>query len=402
MRSPVKVRAASPSFGVAALLTTLVALGPLSTDLYLPALPTLARVFATDAARVQLTLSVYLAGFACAQLFYGGLSDRFGRRPVMLGGLALYFLASLLCTFAASIETLIAARFLQAVGACAGPVLGRAIVRDLWGPADAVRVLAYVSGAMAVAPLFGPTLGGVLTVAFGWEANFAVLALVSGLQCLAVWRWLGESNPHPDPEAIRPARMIGNFATLLKDRNYLGYLLCLSFSYSALFAFISGSSFVLIGQYGLAPEVFGMCFGLVVAGYISGTLISGRLVGTFGGDRMLMAGGWIGSAAGLAMLGLELAGIRHLAAVLGPMFFATMAVGMVMPNAVGRALGPYPRMAGAASALMGAAQMGIAALVGIFVGHGVGGGASVLPMTVALCGMLVPFCYLILVRHKNG
>jgi DHA1 family bicyclomycin/chloramphenicol resistance-like MFS transporter len=158
--------AASPSFGLAALLTTLVALGPLSTDLYLPSLPTLATVFATDAARVQLTLSVFLIGFAVAQLAYGALSDRFGRRPLMLSGLILYFFASVGCLFAQSIEMLIAARFLQAVGACAGPVLGRAIVRDVWGPVEAVRVLAYVSGAMALAPLVGPTLGGFLTVFF--------------------------------------------------------------------------------------------------------------------------------------------------------------------------------------------------------------------------------------------
>ena len=391
---------ASPSFGLAALLTTLVALGPLSTDLYLPSLPTLVEVFATDAAWVQLTLSVFLAGFAVAQLAYGALSDRYGRRPVMLGGLALYLLASIACLFATSIEMLIGARFLQAVGACAGPVLGRAIVRDVWGPADAVRVLAYVSGAMAVAPLVGPTLGGFLTVLFGWQANFAVLVLFSALQVSAVWLWLGESNTHPDPAATRPGRILGNFGILLADRNYVGYLLCLAFSYSALFAFISGSAFVLIGRFGLRPEVYGLCFGLVVAGYIAGTMISGRLVSRYGGDRLLLVGGWVGALAGLAMWGLDLAGVRTLTAILAPMVGATVAVGMVMPNAVGRALAPYPRMAGAASALMGFAQMGIAATVGVLVGHGVESAATVLPMTVAACGLLVPFSYLACVRHR--
>lgn len=390
--------AASPSFGLAALLTTLVALGPLSTDLYLPSLPTLATVFATDAARVQLTLSVFLIGFAVAQLAYGALSDRFGRRPLMLSGLILYFFASVGCLFAQSIEMLIAARFLQAVGACAGPVLGRAIVRDVWGPVEAVRVLAYVSGAMALAPLVGPTLGGFLTVFFGWQSNFALLALFSILQVLAVWRWLGESNAHLDPSATQFGRMLKNYGILLVDRNYVGYLLSLSFSYSALFAFISGSAFILIGRYGLSPQVFGMCFGLVVAGYISGSALSGRLVRQHGGDRLLLIGGWIGAAAGLVMWGLDLAGIHHLAAILAPMYFATLAVGLVMSNAVGRALAPYPKMAGAASALMGFCQMGIAAVVGILVGHGVDSGGTVLPMTVALCGMLVPLSFLALVR----
>ena len=394
--------AASPSFRLAALLTTLVALGPLSTDLYLPSLPTLAKIFATDAARVQLTLSVFLAGFAVAQLAYGALSDRFGRRPLMLGGLALYLLASVGCLFAQSIEMLIAARFVQAVGACAGPVLGRAIVRDVWGPLDAVRILAYVSGSMALAPLVGPTLGGFLTVWFGWQSNFALLALFSALQVTAGWYWLGESNSHLDPTATRPDRILGNFRILLVDRNYVGYLLALAFSYSALFAFISGSSFVLIQRFALSPQVFGMCFGLVVAGYASGSILSGRLVRRQGGDRLLLLGGWIGAAAGATMWGLDLAGVGHIAAVLGPMFFVTLSAGLVMSNAVGQALAPYPKMAGAAASLMGFCQMGVAALVGTLVGHGVDSSASVLPMTVAACCLLVPLSFLALVRHHEA
>lgn len=271
-----------PSLGLAVLLTTLVALGPLSTDMYLPALPTLAKVYATDAARVQLTLSVFLAGFACGQLFYGPLSDRFGRRPILLGGLFLYFIASIVCVLAGSVETLIVARFVQALGACAGPVLGRAIVRDVWGANESARIIAYIGGAMAIAPLVGPTLGGFLTVIFGWQANFAALALFSGIQCIAVARMLVESNVHRDPYATTLRVMAGNFGTLLADRRYVGYLLTFSFSYSALFAFISGSSFVLTERFGLAPQIYGMSFGIVVAGYLLGSVISGRLVRRFG------------------------------------------------------------------------------------------------------------------------
>lgn len=397
----------APSMGLAVLLTTLVALGPLSTDLYLPALPTLAQVFATDAARVQLTLSVFLAGFACAQLAYGPLSDRFGRRPVLLGGLVIYFAASVACLFANSIETLIAARFVQALGACAGPVLGRAIVRDVWGPQEASRVIAYVGAAMALAPLVGPTLGGVLTVAFGWRANFAALMLFSAVQLVAVLRLLAESNRHRDPAALHPARMLRNFGSLLADRHYLGYLLCFAFSYSALFAFISGSSFVLIGRHALSPEVYGMCFGVVVLGYISGTTLSGRVVRRYGAQRLLFAGSLLGAAAGLLMLGLELAGVRLLAATLGPMFLCTAATGLVMPNALGLALAPYPTMAGVASALMGFCQMGIAAIVGILVGHGLAGrtaddGGLALALAVAACSLLAPICYAACLRRSSA
>lgn len=394
-------RFAEPSLGLAALLTTLVALGPLSTDLYLPALPSLAQELKTDVARVQLTLSVFLAGFALGQLAYGALSDRFGRRPMLLLGLGLYLLASLACLFATTIDMLIGAHFVQALGACAGPVLGRAIVRDVWGPLEAARVLAYVSGAMAIAPLIGPTLGGLLTVAFGWQANFAALVIFSTLQVTAVWFFLRESNAHPDPLATRPGRMLSNFGVLLRDRRYISYLLAQSFAYAVMFAFISGSSFILIGRHGLSPAVFGISFGLVVSGYIAGNMVSGRLVRGRGSDRLLLDGAWTGALAGGLMFLLAWWGVDQVWALLLPMFFSAMALGLVMPNALGGALAHYPRMAGVASALLGFCQMSIAAIVGMVVGHGLGQNPIVLPVTVALCSLLVPLSYLALIRPRK-
>ncbi|WP_313950970.1 multidrug effflux MFS transporter [Accumulibacter sp.] len=390
-----------PSFGLAVLLTTLVALGPLSTDLYLPALPTLARVFASDAGGVQLTLSVFLAGFACGQIFYGPLSDRFGRRPIMLGGLAIYCLATIGCIFAPSIELLIAARFVQAIGACAGPVLGRAVVRDVWGAIESARIIAYMGGAMAIAPLLGPTLGGFLTVLFGWQSNFVVLLIVSVVLFVAVARLLGESNVHRHPQATNPRQVVANFRLLLADRRYLGYVLSFSFSYSALFAFISASSFVLSDRYGLTPELFGMSFGIVVSGYLLGSLASGKLVRRLGGDTLLACGAWLGAIAGATMAALELWGVHSLASTLGPMFFCTAATGLVMPNAIAKALAPYPKMAGSASALMGFVQMTLAALVGIAVGHALSGGGGALAAGVAICTALVPISYLALIRVRR-
>jgi DHA1 family bicyclomycin/chloramphenicol resistance-like MFS transporter len=392
---------ARPSFALAALLTTLVALGPLSTDLYLPALPTLARVFASDAAGVQLTLSVFLAGFACGQIFYGPLSDRFGRRPLMLGGLALFCAGSIGCVLATSIEMLVLARFVQALGACAGPVIGRAIVRDLWGASESARIIAYMGGAMAIAPLVGPTLGGFLTVLFGWQSNFLLLLLIGALQLVAVACMLSESNVHRDPAASHPRQMVANFARLLADRHYLGCLLSFSFSYSALFAFISASSFVLADRHGLTPQVYGLCFGVVIAGYLLGSLASGRLVRRLGSDYLLLRGAWLGAIAGVSMAALEFSGVRSIAAILGPMFFCTVATGLVMPNAIARALAPYPTMAGSASALMGFVQMTIAALVGIAVGHGLAGGGAVLALAVAVCTLAAPLSYLALTRGQR-
>ncbi len=387
-----------PSLSLAILLTTLVALGPLSTDLYLPALPTLAQAFATDAARVQLTLSVFLAGFAVAQLFYGPLSDRYGRRPVMLFGLALYFVSSLACMLAPGIDTLILARFFQALGACAGPVLGRAIVRDVYGPVQAARVLAYISGAMAIAPMIGPLLGGWLTVWFGWRANFAALTLFSAVQVAATFMLLGESNAHRDPEATRPRRIAGNFGDLLSARLYLGYLLCFSFAYAALFSFISGSSFVLIELHGLSPQWYGASFGFVVTGYIAGTVASGRLTLKLGPPRMVLMGALLGTAAGTLMAVLALTGVHSVWAILLPMVVFMVATGLVMPNAIGGALAPYPKMAGAASALMGFVQMSLSALVGIAVGHAYAGTAIPMATAIALCGWAVLGSYFWLVR----
>jgi DHA1 family bicyclomycin/chloramphenicol resistance-like MFS transporter len=388
-----------PSVGLALLLTTLVALGPISTDLYLPSLPTLARFFATDVARVQLTLSVFLAGFAVAQLIYGPLSDRYGRRPVILAGLAIYLVASLACMVAPDIDTLIAARFLQALGACAGPVLGRAIVRDVYGPLQAARVLAYISGAMAIAPMLGPVLGGWLTVRFGWRANFAALSLFSALQIIVTFVMLGESNAHRDAAATQPRRIAGNFSMLLSSPLYLGFLLCFSASYSALFSFISGSSFVLIDLYGLSPQWYGASFGFVVTGYITGTLVSGRLTMKLGAKRLVLGGALLGTAAGSVMALLALAGVHNVWAVLVPMFLSTVGTGMVMPNAIAGALAPYARMAGAASALMGFVQMSVAATVGIVVGHSYDGTALPMALAIALCGWAALASYFALVRR---
>lgn len=372
----------APTTSLAILITTLVALGPLSTDFYLPALPAITTALATDVATTQLTLSVFLVGFGVGQLAYGPLSDRYGRRPVLLFGLVVYVLASVACALAPSIDMLIAARFLQALGACAGPVLGRAIVRDLYGPQDSARMLSHIGTAMALAPLAGPVLGGFLTVSFGWRATFVFLTLFSALQAGVTLRMLDESNRHLDPTATRPGRMLANFATLLRDRRYLGVLLCNGLAYAGLFAFISASPFVFINMFGFSPQAMGLAFGVMVSGYMVGTTISGRLSRRAGPERLLRSGVTLGAVAGLVMLALALAGVHRPLAVMLPMWFSACAIGLIMPNAAAMGMGPYPRMAGAAASLMGFAQMSLSALFGIVVGHALRD--NVVPMALAI------------------
>lgn len=375
------------SLAIRVLLTALVAFGPLSTDLYLPSLPSLVVAFDTDILTVQLTLSVFLVGFAVAQLVYGPLSDRYGRRPALIGGVAIYLAASVACALAASIDQLIVARVFQAVGACCGPVVARAVVRDVFGRERAATIFAYMSMAMALAPAVGPVLGGLLTELFGWRSNFAALTVVAVAVLAATVLLLSETNEHRDPEALRPSRLLGNYLRLFRDRAYVGYMLTVACGYSGIFAFISGSSFVLIDQLHLSPAAYGLSFGGVVLGYMVGTFLAGRLSQRLGTDRMVRLGTLVSLTGGLLGLTLAAAGVLNVATVIGPMFLFILGVGLTLPNAMAGAVGPYPTMAGLASALMGFVQMTLAATVGIIVGHLYDGTALPMMAAVALVGL---------------
>ena len=391
------------SLSVTALLTALVALGPISTDLYLPSLPNLARYFAVGVDDIQLTLSVFLVGLATAQLVYGPLSDRFGRRPVLLVGLAIYVVASFVCMLAPSVPVLVAARFVQAVGACVGPVLGRAVVRDVYGREGAARVLAYMSAAMALAPAIGPILGGFLEEWFGWRINFLVLVLYGSSGLAIAWRILPETNKAPDPQAAQPIRILLGYRGFLNHRAYVGYVLCCAFAYSGIFAFISGSSYVLQEVVGLGPIGFGLCFAGVVIGYIIGTVVAGRLSRRLGIDRLIAVGAAIGVAGGALLLALALAGptrggLAGALLIVGPMLVFMIGVGLVLPNSIAGAIGPFPRAAGAASALLGFTQMTAAAAIGIAVAALYDGSSVPMTATIAAVAVVVLAAFMLLVR----
>ncbi|MBM3547561.1 MAG: multidrug effflux MFS transporter [Alphaproteobacteria bacterium] len=351
------------------LLTGLVAFQAISTDLYLASLPTMQRVFATDEARVQLTLSVFLLGSALMQLAYGPISDRFGRRPVLRFGISLYVAASIACAFAPTVEALIVFRLLQAIGSCAGVTLGRAVARDLYAPVVAARVLAYMSSAMAIAPIIGPMLGSWMTVAFGWQANFLFLAGFGAICLIGLYTLLDETNLQPNPTALDPKRLVANYASLLSDRVFLGYALAVTLAYCGIFSFISGSSFTLINVLGLPTEYFGFCFGAAAAGYSAGALMAGRLIQRFGIERMVTTGTLISAGFGLLGAALAWAGIADVFAVVLPFVVVMIGIGFTLPAGIAGAIGSYPRMAGAASAMVGFLQLGIAAAVGAGVGH---------------------------------
>lgn len=369
------------------LLIALVTVGPVSTDIFLPSLPDMTRVFGTDVSHVQLTLSVFIAGFALAQLVYGPLSDRFGRRPVLMGGLVLYLAASVLCLLAGSIHALIAARLLQSLGACAGPVLGRAIVRDVYPRDEAARTLATMASAMTLAPAAAPLLGGTLHTTFGWKANFVVMVLFGAALLPTVWWRLAETNLHRDRHALRLHRMLGNYASLLGNASYLGQTLTLSFVFAAMFSFISGVSFVIIDVLGVEPQHFGFCFAVVIAGYLCGNLTTVRLTQRFGLERMIRAGVIIALAGGAVLAALALAHQQTIPAVIGPMAIIFLAAGLVLPNGTAAAIGPHGRIAGSASALLGFIQMALASFSGWLVGRLHNG--TTLPMSLMIAAALI-------------
>lgn len=396
------MKARPDSLLVVCLLTALVALGPLSTDLYLPSLPAIGQALDANIGQVQLTLSVFMLGFAVSQLAYGPLSDRFGRRPVLLAGLVVYFAATLACAMAPSIEWLIAARFAQAVGACAGPVLGRAIVRDVFGRERSAQVLSYLAMAMALAPAAAPIIGGYLEVVFGWRANFVALMAVGVGLAVMVAGILPETNRYRDRTATRPRRLLANYRRLVADPVYRGYVLTLSLAFAGLFSFISGSAFVLIAIIGLSPDQFGLSFAAIVAGYMAGTFASARLTRQLGHDRMIAIGLGLALAGSLSMAAFAFMGMETVASIILPMMLVMAGVGMVLPNGMAGAIGPYPQMAGSASALLGFVQMGLAALAGIAVGQLADGTAKPMAGMIALSCCLAVVSYLRLAQRKRA
>ncbi|EME71734.1 major facilitator superfamily permease [Paramagnetospirillum caucaseum] len=380
------------------------AFGPVCTDLYLASLPDMARDLATTTTMVQLTLSAFVGGFAVAQLVYGPLSDRFGRRPMILGGIVLYVAASLYCVVAPSIEALIAGRFVQALGACCGPVLGRAVVRDLFASEQAAKVMSYMASAMALGPLVAPTVGGWFHTWFGWRSNFVLLALFGIVLMVLVWRMLGETNRHKDPRALDPGRMLGNFRELLTHRLFLGYVLTMTAAFGGLFSFISASSFVLIDVMGMEPRFFGLAFALASAGYLIGGFAGARLTHRFGVDRMVFAGTIGCTATGFALAAVVWSGLAKpggmdgVAMIMGLVMAYFIACALVLPNATAGAIAPFPRAAGAASSAMGFIQMAGGAVAGWLVGHFHDGSARPLAAMMAVMGLAALLVYLKVVR----
>ena len=370
------------------LLTMLVAFAGLSIDIAIPVLSAFAAAFQTSTANAQLTLSVFVFGFAAAQLVAGPLSDRFGRRPVLIGGCALYVAASVGCIFASSIEQLIGARFVQALGCCAGPVVGRAIVRDLFGGERAAKVLAYMAMVMGFVPGVAPIVGGFLAQEFGWRAIFVALLCVGAAALVGCIFVLRETNRWKDPSAVHPRRLFGNYRSFLGERTFLSYVLPTGLTYAAMLSFHSLSPFVLIDQFGVHTANYGYWFFLIVFGYMIGSFGTSRLHGRLPPVTLVTIGLTIEVIAATSIAVMGWARIDQPLAVVAPMVLFMAGAGFVVPNATAGAIGPYPTKAGAASALLGFMQFGTGAVIATVVTRFHDGTQKTMVSGILICSLL--------------
>lgn len=339
------------------LLGSLTAFAPMSIDMYLPALPTLQHVLNTDASHLQLTLASFFLAFAIGQLFYGPLADRFGRKPPLYASLSLFILASLGCAMATSVDMLIALRFFQAFGACAGVVIARAIVRDSFVTKDAAKMYAAMMLVMGVAPMVAPILGGQLLVHFGWHAIFIALVIYGGIVFIAMHRSLPETLALPLRQPLVLSRIVRTYGFLLAEHRYRGFAFASGLSMAGLYSFIAASPFVFIDYFKVSSEHFGWVFGGNAFWLILSSQINGRLVQRIKPVVLFKRSLLVQMVAGIALAGMawgEWAGWwTGFWYVLPPLFLVTACMGFILPNATILAMEPHSAHAGSASALYG-------------------------------------------------
>ncbi|MCB1487388.1 MAG: multidrug effflux MFS transporter [Bauldia sp.] len=375
-------RQASP-FAFVAVLIAVSALNPIAVNMFVPAMPDIMRGLATDQASVQLVLSAYLFATAGSQLVLGPLSDRFGRRPVLLAGLAVFIAATLVCTTATSISVLIVARIVQGAGGCVGIVLGRAMIRDRYSRDDAASMLGYVTMGFAMAPMVGPVIGGVLNDTFGWRSIFALQTGLGVIVAIACFLFLPETNQRQEETGARPSFRHG-FMALVRIPQFWAYALACAFGTSVFFSFLGGTPFVAVDMLGMTGTQYGLYFILVPGGFLIGNFLTARYARRTGIFFMILAGSVVTFVAVLGMAAAFLAGWYHPLALFVPMYAIGFANGLTLANSLAGAVSVRPDLAGAASGLAGSMQIGFGAIATVLIGALLAATHSVFPLTICM------------------
>jgi len=377
------------SRGYMALLVALSSFGPLTMSIYTPVMPSVGTDLGAVAGDVKLTLTTYMLGFAVGQLFYGPLSDRYGRRPVLLGGLVFFMVASAACALAGSIGDLIVLRVIQGLAAASGGVLGRALARDVYDFKEMALVMSWVGLGINFSPAIAPSLGGLMAEWFGWRSSFWVVAGFGAILCAVVALGYGETNRHRS-EALNLAGLLRGSGEMLGDRRFLGFVLTLGFAFALNFGMLAGTPFILQEQLGFSPREFGLIVLLSVGGFTLGGVANNRLIGRVAPTSILRWGVWCHVAALVAMAAVAQLGPLAWWMVIAPHMLISFGSGMLVPNTLAGAVGLYPKLAGTASSWAGLSQMGVGALGTVAVVLVEATGAVASPAT-ALAVALAPF-----------
>lgn len=375
------VRSSTHLLRMILILGVLTALAPLSIDLYLPSFPSLAKSYSVDPGRVQATLSIFFIGLAIGQAIYGPLADRYGRRRPLLIGIAIYVAASLSAPFAPTIDSLIALRLIQALGGCAGMVISRAVVRDLFDERESARVFSTLILIMGSAPILAPMVGGYILTIAGWRTIFLVLAGFGLMSFVFSWAGLAETLPLQSRRRDDLKGVFRNYGRLMVDRRFIAPALAGSLIMAGLFGYIANSPFVFIQLYGVTPKQFGILFGMNALGLVTASQINRAMLSRWPPRTIL---GWaITGNVTAALILLAVAGSPNLIVFLVPLWFFIASLGFLNPNAVAIAMSASRYHAGSASALMGMMQFTAGALAGGLVGGFHNGTAYPMAMTIA-------------------
>lgn len=352
-------------YGLILILGSLTALGPFSIDMYLPGFPAIAADLNTTTSGVSLSLSSFFIGISAGQLLYGPLLDKFGRKKPLFIGLLLYIIASAGCAFATSIDALIALRFVQALGSCAATVASVAMVRDLFPVKENAKVFALLMLVLGVSPMIAPTLGGYVTVAFGWHTIFLILLGLGAFNLIASWLWLPNSYKPDTNLSLKPKPIISSFWTVFKNPQFYTYALTGAFAFAGLFAYISGSPLVFMEIFQVSEKTYGWIFAFLSIGFIGSSQVNTLMLRKYTSQQLIYAALIIQLATILIFLTGSINGWFGLIGTTALLFVFLCCLGFVSPNASALSLVPFTKNAGSASALMGAIQMGIGALASV-------------------------------------
>jgi len=381
------------------ILGSLTALGPFSIDMYLPGFPAIAKDLHTTASKVSLSLSGFFIGISAGQLLYGPLLDRFGRKKPLFIGLTVYIVASLGCAVSTSIDMLIAMRFVQAIGSCAAAVASVAMVRDLFPVKDSAKVFSLLMLVVGASPMIAPTVGGYVTAAFGWQTVFLILTGMGVLILAATALWLPDSFKPDTSLSLKPKPIILNFLSVIREPQFYTYSLTGAIAFSGLFAYVSGSPLVFMEVFHTDEKVYGWIFALLSVGFIGSSQFNTLLLRKYRSEQIINLALIFQLFISFTMAFASFSGLLTLIPTIILLFLFLCCIGLINPNAAALSLAPFSKNAGSASALMGAIQMGMGAMISVVIS--LFEEPSTFPMASAMAGSsLLALCVFLVGRRR--